>query len=36
MHVHQAIEIFGQYSLQEKIDFLVYCAHTLTILARDP
>ena len=35
MNVHQAIETFGKYSLQEKIDFLVYFAHTLTILARD-
>jgi hypothetical protein len=35
MNVHQAIETFGKYSLQEKIDFLVCFAHTLTILARD-
>jgi hypothetical protein len=35
MTVHQAIEIFHNYSPQEKIDFLVYLAHALTILARD-
>ena len=35
MNVHQAIATFGKYSLQEKIDFLVHFAHTLTILARD-
>lgn len=35
MTVHQAIEIFRNYSLQEKIDFLVHLAHALTILARD-
>jgi hypothetical protein len=35
MNVNQAIETFGKYSLQGKIDFLVHFAHTLTILARD-
>ena len=35
MTVHQAIEIFHNYSPQEKIDFLVHLAHALTILARD-
>ena len=35
MTVHQAIEIFRNYSPQEKIDFLVHLAHALTILARD-
>jgi hypothetical protein len=35
MNVHQAIETFGKYSLQEKIDVFVYFAHALTILARD-
>jgi hypothetical protein len=35
MNVHQAIETFGKYSLQEKIDFLLSFAHMLTMLARD-
>jgi hypothetical protein len=35
MTVHQAIEIFHNYSSQEKIDFLVHLAHAFTILARD-
>jgi hypothetical protein len=35
MTVHQAIEIFRNYSPQEKIDLLVHLAHALTILARD-
>jgi hypothetical protein len=35
MDVNQAIEAFGRYSPQDKIDFLVHFAHTLTILARD-
>jgi DNA-binding transcriptional LysR family regulator len=35
MTVHQTIEIFRNYSPQEKIDFLVHLAHALTILARD-
>jgi hypothetical protein len=33
--VHQAIETFGKYSPQEKLDLLVQFAHALTILARD-
>lgn len=35
MDVHQAINTFRQYSPQEQIDFLLYFAHALTILARD-
>src|SRR5262245_50841317 len=35
MNVHEGIETFRKYTLQEKIDFLAYFAHTLTILARD-
>ncbi len=35
MTVQQAIEIFHNYSHQEKINFLVHLAHALTILARD-
>jgi hypothetical protein len=35
MTVAQAIEIFRNYSRQEKIDFLVHLAHALTILARN-
>jgi hypothetical protein len=35
MTVHQAIETFRNYALQEKIDFLVQLAHTFTIMARD-
>lgn len=35
MDVHQAINTFCQYSPREQIDFLVYLAHALTILARD-
>jgi hypothetical protein len=35
MDIHQAINTFRQYSPREQIDFLVYLAHALTILARD-
>jgi hypothetical protein len=35
MNVRDAIDTFSNYSPQEKIDFLVQLAHTLTILARD-
>ena len=35
MNVHQAIESFCNYSLQEQIDFLLKFAHELTIVARD-
>src|SRR5262252_8473770 len=33
--VHQAIDTFRHYSPQEKSDFLLQLAHTLTIIARD-
>ena len=35
MTVQQAIEVFHNYSPQEKIAFLIHLAHALTILARD-
>ncbi len=35
MTLSQALDTFNHYSPQEKIDFLVQLAHTLTILARD-
>lgn len=35
MTLSQAMDTFSNYSPQEKIDFLVHFAHTLTILARD-
>jgi hypothetical protein len=35
MTLSQAMDTFSNYSRQEKIDFLVHFAHTLTILARD-
>jgi hypothetical protein len=35
MTLDQTIDTFSNYSPQEKIDFLVHFAHTLTILARD-
>jgi hypothetical protein len=35
MNVRWAIETFSRYSSQEKTDFLLQFAHTLTILARD-
>jgi hypothetical protein len=35
MTVHQAIETFSSYSIQEKTAFLARLAHELTILARD-
>jgi hypothetical protein len=35
MTLSQAVDTFSHYSPQEKIDFLVHFAHTLTSLARD-
>jgi len=35
MKVRDAIEIFCNYSSQEKVDFLAQFAHALTILGRD-
>ena len=35
MNVRCAIETFSEYSTQQKTDFLLQLAHTLTILARD-
>ena len=35
MNVCEALDTFRNYSPQEKSDFLVQLAHTLTILARD-